>query len=103
MLDVRLPAHEISDSDPSRFRWRSDKSGSENAPLRWVDATAQAIEGWRPAPSSADGEPLEWRSGRRNVAYRIGVLQADKLPACGDLKRSMANVAFTVETPIMRL
>ena len=62
-------------------------------------------EGWllNPVPISSDGKPLLWNSKQYNVSFRFGVLQADKLRACDDLKHSMANLACTAATPIQLL
>ena len=38
--------------------------------------------------------------GTANIAFRFGVDQADKLRACGDLRRNTANLYCTVWTPI---
>ena len=59
-------------------------------------------EGWLIGPVSLphDGKPLLWSSKPYNVSFRFGVLQADKLRACDDLKHSMTNLTCTVETPI---
>ena len=46
-----------------------------------------------------DGQPLLWSSKQYNVSFRFGVLQADKMRACDDLKHSMTNLTCTVETP----
>ena len=103
--DVRLPAHQLFGSDPARFRGRAAKYGREDGPLLWSAAMEHGHEGrlLPPVPLSDGGDPLSWRSRRYNVSFRIGVLQSDNLRACGDLNHSMANLAYTVETPIRLL
>ena len=46
------------------------------------------------------GRPKDLRPNGFNIAFRIGVEQADKLRACDDLRRSLANSACRVRTPI---
>ena len=60
---------------------------------------------WRRAggpatPLSDDGKPMEWRSKRYKISFRLGVIQSDKMRACDALKRSMANLARTIEKQI---
>lgn len=100
-LGVRLPAREIPDSSTARFRERGAESGGKHGPLIRREATGKAMDGCLlpPNPLSDEGKPLEWRSKRYNISVRFGVLQSDKLRACGDLKRPMTRSARTAPTP----
>ena len=100
-----IPRDGLFSSAAARFRERAAKSGMKNAAPLWDEAMEQVKEGWLlpPVPLSPDGKPLYWKSKRHNVSFRFGVLQADKLRACDDLKHSMTNLACTVETPIQLL
>ena len=51
-------------------------------------------------PLFGDGKPLEWRSKRYRISHRLVVIQSHKMRARDDLKRTMSNLAFTLEAPI---
>ena len=93
--DRRISTSRLYVSAGSRFRERAAKSGHKNAQLLRDDAMGQAQKGWLlpPAELAPDGRPRLWRSGEFNIAFRLGVLQQDKLPACDDLEQWMANLA----------
>ena len=103
--DARIPVSGIFDSPASRFRERAAKSGLKNAAPMWADFMGQVKVGWllNPVPLSTDGKPPLWILKQYNFSFRFGVLQADKLRACDDLKQSMTNQTCTVETPIQLL
>ena len=105
--EIRLPPSCIGNFDfpAARFRERAAKSGLKNAAPLWADSMGQVKEGrlLHPGPIPHDGKPLLWSSKQYNVSFRFGVLQADKLRACEDLKHSMTNLTCTVETPIQLL
>ena len=62
----------------------------------------QRSKGWSAAPVElkAPGRPADLPAGGYNVAFRLGVEQAEKLRACDDLKHGLANQACRVHTPI---
>ena len=102
---ARIHVSDIFATSAARFRERDAKYGMKNADPMWAESMKQVGEGWilDPVPLSTDGKPLLWSSKRYNVSFRFGVLQADKLRACDDLKHSIANLTRTVETPIRLL
>ena len=53
-----------------------------------------------PIPLASDWKPIRWRPIIYNVSFRFGFLQSDKLRACDDLERSIANIAWSAPTPI---
>lgn len=59
-------------------------------------------KGWLPdpIPLAENGKHVTWKSERFDVALRFGVRQDDKIRACGDLNRSLANLPCAVLTPI---
>ena len=55
---------------------------------------------FRPRPLTASGRPIDQPKGGCNIVFRVGVDQAEKLRACGDLKHGLANKACQILTPI---
>ena len=77
------------------------RSGFKNGAASRGEALSQHVRGWAesPIPLNSDGRPTTWRPKRYDIASRFGVELAEKLRACDDLRRSLANLAFHVTTP----
>lgn len=93
---------ELSRSSESRFRVRAAHPGSKDSLQLWGEAAQQVRKGWitPPVPLHADGRQAQWWVKQFNIAFRFGVDQADKLRTCDDLRRSVANLACSVVTPV---
>ena len=90
-------------TDATRFRERARMAGIKKAPPQlWGESTAQVKKGWLNSPVELEegGRPKGFRTGKYNIAFRFGAEQAAKLRACDDLRRSLANSACSVLTPI---
>ena len=85
-----------------RIRERAAKSGHNSAQRIRGDSMGQVQKGWLLPPGDLhpDGTPMSWRSSGFNICFRLGVRQDDKLRACDDTNRYLANLSFTVSTPI---
>ena len=53
-----------------------------------------------PVPLDMGGKFRACPEEGRNVAFRFGVAQSDKLRRCDDLRGSLAKTAFAIRTPI---
>ena len=98
----RVAKDRIPHASAARFRERAAKSGQKNDQphMGRGHASSGKRAGASPTPLSADGAPLSWHSMEFNIPFRPGAIQTDKLRACDDLKRSVTNLACTVETHI---
>ena len=85
-----------------RLLGRAEKYGYANGQRLWCDVLVQAGAGRRdgPIPIPTSGPLHEVHPDRANVAFLFGAEQAEKLRACGDLKRNWANIECAVWTPI---
>ena len=97
-----LSRSDLYRSVAQRFRCRAARSGFKNGAALWGDALTQNAQGWLdvPIPLNSDGRPATWRAKRYNIACRYGVVQAEKLRACDDLRQILTNLAWHVTTPI---
>ena len=93
---------QLFSSDESRFRERAARSVRMNAIALWQESMGKVEKGWlgKPIQLDASGCPAGYKPGGYNVAFRLGVEQASKLRAFGDLKHSLTNAACVTETPI---
>ena len=89
-------------SAEARFRKIAPKSGRENAADLRKEAMSQHEQGWLrpPVPLYETGRPADLPSNGFNTALRFGVVSADKLRACVDLKHSLTYTACRVHNPI---
>ena len=64
----------------------------------WKEAVDQVERGWLapPLPIDLDGSVATYAKGSFNIAFRLGVDQADKLRESDDLKHNEVNVYCTV-------
>ena len=85
-----------------RFMSRAPRAVTRHAEHLWEEALVQVSEGWLTAPEPMDQNRRfqEHPLGQCNIAFRLGVEQADKLRGCDDLKDSLNNTACAVRTPI---
>ena len=90
--------------ETAKDRWVSDKTSNEpHRSKLWNEALSQTEKGWLagPHPYSSEGKlRIGGEDVTVNPAYRFGAQQAEKLRAVDDLKRSSANEATSVLTPI---
>ena len=96
------PIEGIWTSSRQRFSTRSKASGFLNSETLWKEALDQVDKGWLavPIPISPDGSVATYENGPVNIAFRVGVEQADKLRACDDLKHNEVKLYCIVWTPI---
>ena len=64
-------------------------------PIRWRKGSCAPRNRWAQLES-----PVAPPSSRRNIAFRFGVKQGDKMRACYDLKRIFTNRCCHIKTPI---
>ena len=86
-----------------RFGERAKKAGNKNNMALWAEASDQQLKGWLSAPfhlTSPSSSSCAIAGEKRNIDFRFGAAQGEKLGACDGLKHSLASLACSVLTPI---